>query len=156
MLREDGGKPPLVGPSIPNPHLYLPAIRTIGYRKTGDHLVPILHTKMLLLGELYWHDEDPLGGVADVIGFSPQRLWLGSANGTEESRNNLEFGIWLDDPVLLSRAKQFLGWVLSHSEALDPDTDGLLPDLVEPEYDDEAFAEIMARLADESDGEPAQ
>lgn len=154
MLREDDGKPPLVDPSTPNPRLHLPAIRTIGYRRTSDHLVPILHTKMLLLGELWWHDEDPLGGVADVIGFSPQRLWLGSANGTKESRSNLEYGIWLHDPQLLRKAKDFLGWVLSHSEALDPDANDLLPDLIEPQYDDEAFIEYMARFADESDGEP--
>jgi hypothetical protein len=31
MLRGDDGKPPFVGPVTPNPHLHLPAIRTIGY-----------------------------------------------------------------------------------------------------------------------------
>lgn len=153
MLREDG-KAPLIGPSTPQPDLLLPAIRTIGYRKASNRLVPILHTKMLLVGELWWHDEDALGHVADVIGFSPKRLWLSSANGTESSRGNLEFGVWLDDPSLLHKAKQFLGWVLSHSEDLDPDADGLEPELVEPAYDDEAFAEAIAFLADESDGEP--
>jgi hypothetical protein len=154
VLRGDDGEPPIVGPSTPMRGPHLPAIRTIGFRRTDDHLVPILHTKMLLLGEMWWHDEGAEGGVADAIGFAPQRLWLGSANGTEESRSNLEFGIWLREPELLRRAKQFLGWVLSHSEALDPDTDDMLPDLVQPEYDDDAFCEYMSRFADEQDGEP--
>ncbi|TMQ99253.1 hypothetical protein ETD83_18035 [Actinomadura soli] len=97
MLREDG-QAPIIGPSFPAPDIQLPTLRTLGYRKIGDRLVPILHTKMLLLGELWWHDEDELGGVDDVISFRPQRLWLASANGTSSSRENLEFGLWLDDP----------------------------------------------------------
>ncbi|MFG2007286.1 hypothetical protein ACGFNU_49865 [Spirillospora sp. NPDC048911] len=153
VLRGDDGEPPIVGPFTPMQSLHLPAIRTLGFRKTDDHLVPILHTKMLLLGELWWHDEDDLGS-ADVTGFAPQRLWLGSANGTTESRSNLEFGIWLREGELLRKAKEFLGWVLGHSEALDPDADDLLPDLVQPDYDDDAFYEYMARFADEQDGEP--
>jgi hypothetical protein len=32
-------------------------------------------TKMVLLGEVWWHDEDDFG-TADVIGFRPQRLWI--------------------------------------------------------------------------------
>jgi hypothetical protein len=33
--------------------------------------VPLMHAKVALLGELWWHDEDALGHVADVIGFAP-------------------------------------------------------------------------------------
>jgi hypothetical protein len=43
------------------------------------------NTKMVLLGELWWHDEDEFG-TADMIGFRPQRLWVASANGTASSR----------------------------------------------------------------------
>ncbi|GAA1291665.1 hypothetical protein GCM10009579_65920 [Streptomyces javensis] len=95
------GKGPVLGPGSPQERIRLPALRTLGYRKAGNQLVPILHTKMMLLGELWWHDEDALGGVADVTGFTPHRLWLGSANGTGSSRRSLEFGLWLDDPGLL-------------------------------------------------------
>lgn len=151
VLREDG-QAPVIGPSFPAPDIQLPTLRTLGYRKIGDRLVPILHTKMLLLGELWWHDEDELGGVDDVISFRPQRLWLASANGTSSSRENLEFGLWLDDPALLRQAKQFLTEVLSHSEALDPDAAHLEPELVDPVYDDAAFAEAAAALA-EKEGE---
>ncbi|MEU9646131.1 hypothetical protein [Streptomyces sp. NPDC048188] len=142
------GKAPVLGPGSPQERVRLPALRTLGYRKAGNHLVPILHTKMLLLGELWWHDEDALGGVADVTGFTPHRLWLGSANGTGSSRRSLEFGLWLDDPDLLKAVRRFLVEVLAHSENLDPDSNDLTPDLVVPDYDDEAMWEAMAALAD--------
>ncbi|MFE3143373.1 hypothetical protein [Streptomyces scopuliridis] len=146
-LHQDG-KAPVLGPGSPQERIRLSALRTLGYRKAGNHLVPILHTKMMLLGELWWHDEDALGGVADVTGFTPHRLWLGSANGTGSSRRSLEFGLWLDDPGLLKAARRFLVEVLAHSEDLDPDSNDLTPDLVVPDYDDEAMWEAMAALAD--------
>lgn len=99
------------------------------------------------------------GGVADVTGFTPHRLWLGSANGTESSRRSLEFGLWLEDPSLLKAARRFLVEVLAHSQELDPDSDGLEPDLLVPDYDDEAMWEAMAALADddaEEDGSESE
>jgi hypothetical protein len=105
-------------------------------------LVPILHAKIVLLGELWWHDEDEFG-TADVTGFRPRRLWLASANGTASSRANLEFGVWMTDPVLLREATRFLGGLLRQSEDLDPDAHDMDPDLVEPDYDDAAFAEAL-------------
>ncbi len=151
MLREDEHAP-VVGPHTPAPHLRLPPLRTIGYRRIGDKLVPILHTKIILLGHVWWHDEDEFG-LADVIGFRPQRLWLGSANGTASSRTNLEFGLWLDDPAMLHSATRFLAEVMRHSEELDPDAHQMKPELVEPDYDDVAFAEAAA-LLDEQGEEP--
>ncbi|GAA3904771.1 hypothetical protein GCM10022244_13670 [Streptomyces gulbargensis] len=151
--RQDGAAS-VVGPSSSPEHRRLSAVRTLGYRKAGKHLVPILHTKMLLLGELWWHDEDALGGVADVIGFTPHRLWLGSANGTESSRRSLEFGLWVEDPPLMKAAQTFLVEVLAQSEELDPDSDDLTPDLVVPDYDDEAMWEAMASLADDEGLDP--
>ena len=124
-----GGKAPLLGPGSPQEYIRLPALRTLGYRKAGNHLVPILHTKMMLLGELWRHDEDGLGGVADVTGFTPHRLWL-------------------EDPDLLNAARRFLVEVLAHSQELDPDSNGLEPDLVVPDYDDEAMWEAMTALAE--------
>lgn len=146
VLREDG-KAPVVAPSSPARAPRLPAVRTVGYRKTGKRLVPILHTKMLLLGELWWHDEDDFGA-ADITGFRPQKLWLGSANGTASSRANLEFGMWVTDPVLFRQATEFLAGLLRHSEDLDPDAPGMKPDLVEPDYDDAEFAEALANYED--------
>lgn len=105
---------------------------------------------MLLLGELWRHDEDGLGGVADVIGFRPSRLWLGSANGTESSRRSLEFGLWTRDPGLMKAAQKFLVEVVAQSEELDPDSNILTPDLVEPDYDDEEMWEALTTLSDGS------
>jgi hypothetical protein len=87
VVREDG-EVPVVGPSSPIRTPWLPELRTVGYRETGNRLVPILHAKMLLLGELWRHDEDDFG-IADMTGFRPQRLWLGSVNGTASSRLGL-------------------------------------------------------------------
>lgn len=65
-----------------------------------------------------------------------------------ESRRSLEFGLWLEDPGLLEAARRFLVEVLAHSQELDPDRDGLEPDLVVPDYDDETMWEAMTALAD--------
>jgi hypothetical protein len=52
-----------------------------------------LHDKLALIGELRWHDEDELGGCADVVGFEI-RPWVSSANFTNSSPRNIEFGFW--------------------------------------------------------------
>ncbi|MGK7235793.1 hypothetical protein [Streptomyces hygroscopicus] len=148
-LHEDGAAP-VLGPGSVPPDIRLPALRGLGYRKAGDHLVPNLHTKMLLLGELWWHDEDGSGTVADVIGFKPSRLWLASANGTESSRRSLEFGLWTQDPGLVKAAQKFLVEVAAQSEELDPDSNTLTPDLVEPNYDDEEMWEALTALDDDA------
>jgi hypothetical protein len=151
-LHEDGAAP-VLGPGSASPDIQLPALRSLGYRKADDHLVPILHTKMLLLGELWWHDEDGSGTVANVIGFKPSRLWLGSANGTESSRRSLEFELWTQDPGLMEAAQKFLVEVVAQSEELDPDSNPLTPDLVEPDYDDEEMWETLTALADDAPDE---
>jgi hypothetical protein len=43
-----------------------------------------------------------------MFSFIPERLWVGSANGTRSSRSNLEMGVWLTDPQLLNAARGFL------------------------------------------------
>ncbi|WP_247699115.1 MULTISPECIES: hypothetical protein [unclassified Streptomyces] len=143
--REDG-RAKVVGPASPMPtDVMIPPLRTIGFRRPPKKdMVPFLHTKIMLLGEMWWHDEDGLGGVADVIGFRPERLWVGSANATARSRHNLEFGMWLDDPQALEGAQTFLVQLMAHSEALDPDSDLFQPELLPVDFDDEAFAEYVA------------
>nr|WP_159059625.1 hypothetical protein [Streptomyces antibioticus] len=84
------------------------------------------------------------GRVTDVIGFRPERLWVGSANATARSRHNLEFGMWLDDPHALQAAQTFIVQLMAHSEALDPDSDLFQPELLSVDFDDEAFAEYAA------------
>ncbi|MFW3463951.1 hypothetical protein ACN24K_27705 [Streptomyces microflavus] len=144
--RRENGRAKVVGPCSPIPDdVVIPPLRTIGFRRPPrKDMVPFLHTKIMLLGEMWWHDEDGLGGVADVIGFRPERLWVGSANATERSRYNLEFGMWLDDPQALEAAQTFLVQLMAHSEALDPDSDLFQPELLPVDVDDEAFAEYVA------------
>ncbi|MET9357409.1 hypothetical protein ABZY14_31205 [Streptomyces sp. NPDC006617] len=131
-LHEDGAAP-VVGPGSASPDIQLPALRSLGYRKAGEHLVPILHTKMLLLGD--------------------SRLWLGSANGTKSSRRSLEFGLWTQDPGLMDAAQKFLAEVVAQSEELDPDSNTLTPDLIEPDYDDEEMWEALTALTDDAPDE---
>jgi hypothetical protein len=93
-----GGKPTVVGPHDSLDELVGPTVRTLGYRRRGD-LVPIVHAKLALLGHLRWHDEDAFGYPDDIIWFTPQRLWISSANFTCRSRQSLEF-------VLLDRRER--------------------------------------------------
>jgi hypothetical protein len=107
---------------------------------------PILHTKLALLGYLWWHDEDGSPGVADVIGFQASRLWVCSANFTSSSRRSLEFGHWTEDRALVQGAERFLVKLMRSSEALDPDSDSFDPELAPVEFDDEAMAEAAAEM----------
>lgn len=142
-----GGQPLVVGPYDAIDDAVVPAIRTLGYRKLNytDH-PPVLHAKLALLGHLWWHDEGPLGHVEDVIGFTPRRLWVSSANFTCSSRRNVEFGYWTEDAALVQGAERFLVRLMRSSEALDPDADSVVPDLALIEFDDAAMSEAMAEM----------
>ncbi|MEU0283274.1 hypothetical protein [Streptomyces sp. NPDC006195] len=48
----------------------------------------------------------------------------------------------------MEAAQKFLVEVVSQSEELDPDSNTLTPDLVEPDYDDEEMWEALTALAD--------
>ncbi|GAA2697334.1 hypothetical protein [Nonomuraea recticatena] len=152
MASRYDGEPPLLYPTSPRPpSVRLQTFRSFGFRKSGGTPVPILHAKLFLLGELWWHDEHPEGYVDDIVGFTPKRLWLGSANGTRSSRLSLEFGLWVDDRELLAHAKEFLVQVLEHSEGIDPDDDQFDPEFVPYDYDDEAFWEYYRDLGSHVD-----
>lgn len=139
------GKSVVVGPYDPMVDGVVPTIRTLGYRKLED-FPPIMHAKLALLGHLWWHDEGPLGHVEDVIGFTPRRLWVSSANFTSSSRRSLEFGYWTEDRALVQGAKRFLVKAMRSSEGLDPDADSFEPDLTPVEFDDVAMAEALAEM----------
>ena len=84
LVPKVGGKPVIIGPYSQIEDGVLPTIRTLGYRsrrpRTGYPV--IIHAKLALLGYLWRHDEGSLGHVEDVIGFTPRRLWISSANFT--------------------------------------------------------------------------
>jgi hypothetical protein len=131
----------------------VPTIRTLGYRRKGGALVPIMHVKLALLGHLWWYDEDALGYPGEFISFTPRRLWVSSANFTKSSRESLEFGYWTEDPALLQGAERFLLKAMASSESLDPDADLFEPDLAPVQFDDLAMAEALPEDWEEEDGE---
>jgi hypothetical protein len=149
MAPKVDGEPQVVGPGDPMGAAVLPAIRSIGYRTTG--WAPIVHAKIALLGEQWWHDEDEIGGAADIIGFRAERLWVSSANFTSGSRRNLEFGYWTDEPSLLEGAQRFLLRLIESSEAIDAEGDSLDPDLAQVKFDDMAFGEYLAEFPPDGD-----
>jgi hypothetical protein len=133
---------------------YVPTFRTIGYRTTGGSLVPILHAKLALLGHMWWHDEGPVGP-EDIIGFEAKRLWISSANFTALSRRHLEFGLWTEDRALVEGAEDFHLKLMRSSEALDPESDVLDPDLAPIDFDHEEMARVWRERL-EAMGEEAE
>ena len=148
------GEPLVVGPYGPTDDRVIPTIRTIGFRRQGP-LPPILHAKLALLGNLWWHDEGPLGDVDDVIGFHARRLWISSANFTKSSRSSLDFGYWTENPALLSGAERFLIKLMRSSESVNPESDSLDPELADVEYDEMAMAEAWAAMHEDDEWDEA-
>jgi hypothetical protein len=140
-----GGGPAIVGPYTSTDTAVVPTIRTLGYRRLSS-LPPIIHAKLALLGHLWWHDEGVLGHVEDVVGFTPRRLWISSANFTRSSRHNLEFGYWTEDRALVHGAERFLVTLMRSSEGLDPEADAFDPDLAPIDFDDAAMAGAWAEV----------
>jgi hypothetical protein len=147
------GQPALIGPYDRPDDTVVPTIRTLGWRKTRNKNVPIVHAKLALLGHLWWHDEDGLGTVTDVIGFKARRLWISSANFTRSSRHSLEFGFWTEEQSLPDGAERFLVLMMGSSEGVDPESDAFRPDLEPYEFDDEAMAEAVADFDWDAEGE---
>jgi hypothetical protein len=147
-------RPAVVGPYDRLGEFTLPTIRTIGFRRLDRRLVPLIHAKLAVLGELWWHDEDPLGHATDVYGFRAHQLWISSANFTKASRQSLEHGFWTDEPALLRGYQDFLLKLVAASEGLDG-ADVPTPQLLPVEYDDDATAEAMAEMAWDEDGDEA-
>lgn len=141
------GKPVVVGPYGPPLDGDVPAVRELGFRKVNDKLVPIVHAKMALVGDMCWTDEHPSGHVVDDIFFVPRKLWAGSANFTGSSRRNLEFGMWITDAALLKAARTFLLGLVAMSEPLRQGPDDMRPELAPVDYDDAAFIEYMREAA---------
>lgn len=153
LAPHEDGEPTVVGPYDRTGGIVLPTVRTIGFRRRDKRLVPLMHAKLALLGDLWWHDEDALGYVADVYGFRARRLWVSSANFTSSSRRSLEHGFWTDEPSLVEGYERFLLKLVGASEGLDGE-DEPNPQLLPVEYDDEAMREAMAEMTwEESDEE---
>jgi hypothetical protein len=142
MIGPDG-QPPIIGPYGMNrePLEPLGPVRLAGWR--GAKNLPLLHAKLLVLGDAtgYDNDDDPPWGL--IYNFKPTRAWIGSANWTKGSENSLEFGIWVDEPSLVSHVLTFVLDVLRFSEPLDTPHDVPTPQLAEGTWDHEAMMEAM-------------
>lgn len=151
---DENGSGPTVGPysSWPDP-VELGPVRLAGWtRDPSGASRPQLHAKMLLLG-ITVVSEGEFG--EEVPEFVPQRTWLGSANWTWSASGHLEYGIWCDDPTLIDHNRRFLADVLRFSEPWESATEGPQPQLVDIEFDDDAFREYVAEhgadIGDEED-----
>jgi hypothetical protein len=143
LAQREGDEPAVVGPCDRWDDVVLPTIRTLGFRKqSARDRPPLVHPKLALLGHFWEFDEGPLGDVEDVIGFTPRRLWVSSANFTRGSRWNVEFGYWTEDPALLEGMETFLVGLIAASEGLDP-ADEIKPDLLPVQFDDDDIADAL-------------
>jgi hypothetical protein len=121
----------------------LPTFRTVGHRATGDRSPQLMHAKLALLGHLWWYEDDE-HGCGFIHGFRPKRLWVSSANFTWASRKHVEFGYWTRNAALMDGVHRFLIALIGASEDLDSSHDTPIPELVEAEYDVDAWAEMGA------------
>lgn len=134
------GEPELIGPyDGPLDDLVVGPFRAFGIRRSPkEKHVPILHAKLALLGYTWWYEDD---FSYENQAFTPCKLWISSANFTKASRKSLEFGFWSSDEELMRQAKIFLEIVMGNSESVDPSSGQWAPELLEPDLDNDAFAE---------------
>jgi hypothetical protein len=140
------GKRPIIGPhGLDGDSLHeLGPVRRAGWR--GDRTAPLIHAKLLVLGDAWGYDNDEEGPWGPQFSFRPQRAWLGSANWTRGATGHLEFGLWVDEPQLVEHTFAFLLDMLKFSEPFDTANDQPSPELVDAEWDDAAFAEYLADM----------
>lgn len=120
-------------------------VRAAGWR--GDRQAPLLHAKLLVLGDAIGWDSDEYPDFGLHFHFEPKKAWLGSANWTKGSIHHLEFGLWTTDPRLVEHTFKFVLDVIRFSEPFHTATDHPEPELVAAEWDDEAFLEAASEMA---------
>jgi len=147
LAPHEQGRPRMVGPFTQLPcEADFGGVREVGFRKIDQRLVPIVHAKIMLLGRMGWTDEHPSGHVVDDLHFVPERLWIGSANFTQTSRQSLEMGMWTTDARLLRAARIWLLGLVSISEPLAVGADDADPELMPVAYDDDAIMEYFREV----------
>lgn len=150
LSRREGGEPRVVGPYDGMGEAVIPAIRSLGFRRRDGRLVPILHAKLALLGDIWHYDQGPAGQIGDFFAFTACRLWVSSANFTTRSRSSLEVGFWTEEHQLLEVAESFLLSAVRSSEPLDAEADDPDPEFVAVQFDDAAMLDALAEMHFES------
>ena len=139
------GRRPIIGPSRLPGDRDLEPVRVVGWRKRGNEPVPLLHAKLVVCCVAYrWEGE--MGGWEDHL--LPMRVWMGSANWTHQAHQHLEFGVWITDPALAESALEFIADLVKVSEPLPSQAVSPIPEFVEGEWDDNAFAELAEATRD--------
>lgn len=142
----NGAAPLTIGPGTPREATWheIEAVRVAGWRREGHK--PLVHAKLLVLGEIGWVTYDTPYGEYEDYRFEPQRVWWGSANWTEASSSHLEVGFVSDDPKLVDEAEGFVADMIAFSEPMTTQCPGPEPNLVEVGYDNEAMAQWAAEV----------
>lgn len=155
MTVPDGEGPTLLGPHSELPGHLLGPVRLAGWQRAErGRLKPLLHTKILVLGEVAWYrygpDDSPY---SEELGFRAEAVWWGSANWTDASRDHLEMGTYSTDVALADEALRFVSKVVEFSEPIDSMFIQPEPNLVPVDFDDAAMAEAYEdyRLGDPDD-----
>jgi hypothetical protein len=68
----------LVASYSPAPNHIIRPLRTLGYRRVGSKLMPLLHAKLMLLGELTWMEDEEFG-LGDITRFQPSGRFSGNS-----------------------------------------------------------------------------
>lgn len=147
-------EPVVLGPSSRAPEHEVGPVRVVGWM--GNDLgKPLLHAKLLVLGELRWEEYGP-GPYVEERRFVPRWVWWGSANWTRPAQSHLEVGFCSDDDQLVDHVASFVEDVIAFSEPVGSTCAGPEPNLLAVEFDDEAMAEAahqqwLDHFADEED-----
>jgi hypothetical protein len=144
-------QPVVVGPGSRMPEHDLGPLRIAGWGKGKGRAAPLMHAKLLVLGELRWA-EDVIGGGEELFFFS-RSVWGEARTGRKGSANNLEIALWSDDKTLVEQSKSFVESVIEFSEPWDSTAESPDPNLRTVEFDDEAFAEYLAEYGGFPDDE---
>ena len=124
----------------------LEPLRVLGWRKRGkQELVPLLHAKLAVCCAAYGWDGE-FGSWDEHL--MPLSVWMGSANWTTWSAKHLEFGAWTTDEALTKAAFEFVIDVIRASEPRDSAASLPSPQLVEGQWNDDAFAELAREMAE--------
>ncbi|WP_256790282.1 hypothetical protein [Frankia sp. AvcI1] len=135
-----GGRPRVVGPGDAMGSSLGP-LRVYGHTPTGESL-PLLHSKVLVLGGIYEDDEFFTG-----VTFRPDLVWIGSANWTREAeRLHTESAVAVADHSFVKDSMAYVTQIIAQSEKTEKFESTPSPNLAPAEFDDEAFAYYAAEF----------
>lgn len=145
---DSNGHAPVIGPqrTMTSPGLVEPVslgpVRVAGWTTKDGRKLPLLHSKMLVLGVTTYYDDDEMFA-GDILRFNPLVTWMGSANWTEASRKHVEHGMWSTDPALVFNNYDYLCSLIALSESLGSLNPKPTPEFVSAVWDDDAFKEYF-------------